>query len=418
MGLLAAFAVLALAPQDPTPSPAPRPATVLAAQEERGEAADAGVLAQLAQGDDEAVAARAAWALGRTKGGAALDGLQAVVQRSRHAEARLQAMHVLAERAQPEASPTALAAATDADARVRATAARFLGAVKPAGAIPALTAMVERAAQQANGAPSPDVPAALLALRDLAAAEQVLQVARAIDAANLPGAGSALQFLCQELVPSLPSAAKMATLQHLVANREPAVRQFALTQLGSLRDGTALPWVAARAAIEQGDLKALADQVVAVLATPPPSDDPLVQGRRNLRTLAWRAASWWRHSDDMQKAMVVGIPCALATLLVVAIVLGRRRRAAAVAAVAAAAAAPIAYDTDDAAFDDQTAYGDEGEVAAAADQAMADADEVAVDDADAAELTERDDVVYPDEQPADDDLAATPTRRAGAGSAR
>jgi HEAT repeat protein len=417
MGLLAAFAVLALAPQDPTPTPAARPATVLAAQEERGEAAEPSVLAQLAQGDDAANAARAAWALGRTTGAAALDGLQAVVQHSRHAEARLQAMHVLAERAQPEASPAALAAATDADARVRATAARFLGAVKPAGAIPALTAMVERAAQQANGAPSPDVPAALLALRDLAAADQVLAVARALDVAAVPGSGPALHYLCQELVPMLPPQPRLAALQALLSHREAAVRQFALTMLAELRDVTALPWVTARVAAEQGDLQALATKVAAVLATPPPSSDPLVQGRRNLRTLTWRAASWWRHSDDTQKAMVVGIPCALATLLVVAIVLGRRRRA---AAVAAAAAAPIAYDTDDAAFDDQTVYGDEGDVEAAADPAMADADQGAVDDADAAGLTDHDDVVYADEHAGDAELAATPTprARAGAGSAR
>jgi hypothetical protein len=67
MGLLAAFAVLALAPQDPTPSPAPRPTAVLAAQEERGEAAEPGVLAQLAQGDDAAIAARAAWGAPRAR---------------------------------------------------------------------------------------------------------------------------------------------------------------------------------------------------------------------------------------------------------------------------------------------------------------------------------------------------------------
>jgi hypothetical protein len=185
--------------------------------------------------------------------------------------------------------------------------------------------MVERAAQQANGAPSPDVPAALLALRDLAAADQVLAVARALDVAAVPGSGPALHYLCQELVPMLPPQPRLAALQALLSHREAAVRQFALTMLAELRDVTALPWVTARVAAEQGDLQALATKVAAVLATPPPSSDPLVQGRRNLRTLTWRAASWWRHSDDTQKAMVVGIPCALATLLVVAIVLGRRR---------------------------------------------------------------------------------------------
>lgn len=318
---------------------------MLAAQEERGDGADAGVLTQLAQGDDEAVAARAAWALGRTKGPASLAALHTVAKDSRHAEARLQAMHALAGRAHADSQLVAVAGLLDADARVRAEAARLAAATKLPSAAPALTAMVGIAAKQGVAATAPDVPAALLALCDLRAAAHVLPAAKALDGCKPLGqAGAALHYLCQELVPTLPREAQLDALQTLVAHSEPEVRRFALTQLASLRDVTALPWVEARVAAEQGDLQALAQQACALIGAPPPSDDPLVQGERNLRAIAWRAASWWRNSDDTQKALVAGVPAALLTLAFVGMALGRRRRAAA----AAAGAGAIAVAGDDA----------------------------------------------------------------------
>ncbi|MCA3010529.1 MAG: HEAT repeat domain-containing protein [Phycisphaerales bacterium] len=396
MGLLAAFAVLALAPQDPTPSPSPRPAAVLAAQEERGDAADAGVLTQLAQGDDEAVAARAAWALGRTKGPDALTALRTVAKDSRHADARLQAMHALTARADADSQLTAVAGLLDADARVRAEAARLAGATKLTAAAKALVAMVGIAAKQGAAATAPDVPAALLALCDLRAADDVLAAAQALDGARLGSAGPALHYLCQELVPTLPRPAQLTTLQSLVAHSEPEVRRFAMTQLASLRDATALPWVQARIAVEQGDLQTLAQQACAVIGAPPPSDDPLVQGKRNARAIAWRAASWWRHSDDTDKAIVVGAPCALLTLVFVGMVLGRRRRAAAAAAAAAG--------------HDEAAYAEGDVPGEATDEAYAE-EEAPVDDA--ADATYADGEVAGDEAYAEgDDQAADATEPA------
>lgn len=368
MGLLAAFAVLALAPQDPTPSSAPRPTAVLAAQEELGDAAEPAVLAQLAQGDDAAIAARAAWALGRTKGADSLEALHAVAKDSSHAEARLQAMHALAGRAQPDSQGIAVAGMLDSDARVRAEAARLAGATKLTAAAQPLVAMVGNAAKQGTAATAPDVPAALLALCDLRAADSVLAAAKALDGARLGSAGPALHYLCQELVPTLPRPAQLTTLQTLVAHSEPDVRRFAMTQLASLRDVTALPWVEARIAIEQGDLQTLAQQACAVIGALPPSDDPFVQGERNARAIAWRAASWWRHSDDTQKALVVGVPAALLTLAFVGAVLGRRRRAAAAVAGATAAAGDQAAGdaaTDEVYAEDECADGEfpDGELA-------------------------------------------------------
>jgi hypothetical protein len=382
MGLLAAFAVLALAPQDPTPSPAPRPTAVLAAQEERGEAAEPSVLAQLAQGDDAAIAARAAWALGRTKGADALAALHAVAKDSSHAEARLQAMHALADRAQPDSQSIAVAGLLDADARVRAEAARLAGGTKLTSAAKALVAMIGIAAKQGAAATAPDVPAALLALCDLRAADDVLAAAQALDGARLGSAGAALHYLCQELVPTLPRPSQLTTLQTLVAHSEPDVRRFAMTQLASLRDATALPWVQARIAVEQGELQTLAQQACAVIGAPPPSDDPLVQGERNARAIAWRAASWWRHSDDTDKAIVVGAPCAVLTLIFVGMVLGRRRRAAAAAAASYDDAAYAEAEASAEATDE--AYADGEASAEAGDEAYADGEAPADETADAA----------------------------------
>jgi hypothetical protein len=409
MGLLAAFAVLALAPQDPTPSPAPRPTAVLAAQEERGEAAEPGVLAQLAQGDDAAIAARAAWALGRTKGADSLAALHAVAKDSSHAEARLQAMHALAGRAQPDSQMIAVAGLLDADARVRAEAARLAGATKLTAAAKALVAMVGIAAKQGAAATAPDVPAALLALCDLRAADSVLAAAQALDGARLGSAGPALHYLCQELVPTLPRPAQLTTLQTLVAHSEPDVRRFAMTQLASLRDVTALPWVQARIAAEQGDLQTLAQQACAVIGAPPASDDPLVQGERNARAIAWRAASWWRHSDDTDKAIVVGAPCAVLTLVFVGMVLGRRRRAAAAAAAASYDDAAYAEGEVPAEATDE-AYA-EGEASAeATDEAYADGEAPAEE---AADGTYADGEVASDEAYAEgDDQAADATEPA------
>jgi hypothetical protein len=193
----------------------------------------------------------------------------------------------------------------------------------------------------------------------------LLPVARALDGSQLTGAGPALQYYCQETLPTLPREQQLPVLEHLVAHREPAVREFALRKLASLGDAAALPWLEARVGVESGDLQTLAQQAIAVLAAPPPSDDPLVQGERNLRAISWRAASWWRHSDDAEKALALGVPAGALTLAIVVALLVRRRRAAAAAttAVAGAGAADAFAGTDEAAYDDATDYAEGDAVA-------------------------------------------------------
>lgn len=352
MGLLAAIAVLVLAPQDPTPAAAgPAPAVALQQQEALGKAADARALAGLTLGDDAAVAARAAWLLGRTEGPTTLPALHTTVVDSKHADARAHAMAALATRLKSESNAFAQKALADADRRVRTFAAQLLGATRPAFATVELAALVERSAAAAaatDAGPATDVQAALVALQDLRAADHVLALATAVGASTLPGCGDALAFYCQGCVPLLPTADRLAALRTLASHKEEAVRRYALTALATFRDPATVALLQARAAAETGALRSVAADALATAQRKPEPTDLKSQAIANAKALVATTKRWWNRQSPTRQLVAAAVPVALLVGgVALAALLRRRRRLAAEQAAAAAAALELVQPSDE-----------------------------------------------------------------------
>lgn len=349
MALLAALAVFVFAPQDPTPAAAgPAPAVVLQQQEALGKTADARALAGLTLGDDAAVAARAAWLLGRVDGPTTLPALHTTATDSKHADARAFAMQALVGRGKPESNAFAQKALRDADRRVRTFAAQLLAATKPAFAAAELADLVARvAAADEAGAPT-DVQVALLALHDLRASDRALAVAAALDDSTLTGCGDALAFLCQGLVPTLAMPGRLTGLQALATHREEAVRRFALTALASYRDPASVAVLQARAAVETGPLQQVAADALAAAQRTPAQTDLKSQAKQNLAAIATAVTGWWQRQSPTRQLLAVAAP----SVLLVAVIgllaaMRRRRRLAAEQAAAAAAALALVQPSDE-----------------------------------------------------------------------
>lgn len=347
MAPLAALVVLVFAPQDPTPA-TPAPAVVLQQQEALGATADARALAGLTLGDDAAVAARAAWLLGRVDGPTTLPALHTTVTDSKHADARAYAMQALLGRRKPDSNTFAQKALRDADRRVRTFAAQLLAATKPAFAATEFADLVTRVAAAGEAGAPTDVTVALLALHDLRATDRALAVAAALDGSTLTGCGDALAFLCQGLVPALAMPGRLAGLHALATHREEPVRRFALTALASYRDPATVALLQARAAAETGALRQVAADALAAAQRTPAPTDLKTQAKQNLAAIASTATGWWRRQSPTRQLLAIAAPTAL--LVAVAGLLAamrRRRRLAAEQAAAAAAALALVQPSDE-----------------------------------------------------------------------
>jgi len=338
MALLAALAVLVIAPQDPTPA-VPAPAVALQQQEALGKAADARALADLTLGDDAAVAARAAWLLGRTAGPTALPALHTTVTDSKHADARAFAMQALCERRKAESNAFAQKALHDADRRVRTFAVQLLAATKPEFAAAELTDLVARVAAAGGTDAATDVNAALLELHDLRASDRALAVAAALDTSTLTGCGDALAYLCQGLVPALTMPARLTALHTLANHREEAVRRFALTVLANHRDPATVAVLQARAPAETGALRPIAAAALAQAQRTPAPIDLKTQAKQNLAAIAATATGWWRRQSPTRQLLAIAAPTVLLVAVVGLLAAVRHRRRLAVEQTAATAAA-------------------------------------------------------------------------------
>ena len=380
MALLAALAVFVLAPQDPTPAAAgPAPAVVLQQQEALGKGADARALAGLTLGDDAAVAARAAWLLGRTEGPTTLPALHTALIEGKHADARAFAMQALTGRHKVESNAFAQKALHDADRRVRTFAAQLLAATRPEFAAAEFADLVGRAAAAGPsgdaGAPT-DVTVALLGLHDLRAADRLLAVAKTLDASTLTGCGDALAFYCQGITQTMPMPGRLTALHTLATHREEAVRRVALTSLAAYHDAATIAVLQARVAAETGALRQVAGEALAAAQRPTAPTDLASQAKHNVTAILATATRWWQRQSPTRQLLAVAAPAVLVVaVLGLLAILRRRRRAAAEQAAAAAAALALVQPSDEYL---ERAEAEAAEFAAAADGV---ADELGLDPA-------------------------------------
>lgn len=399
MGLLELCLLSLLSPQAPTagPAPAPAPATApaiqgandpmarspgtqepagdhaaelaaLKAAEATGATADVEQLTRLATGGDAGIAARAAWLLGRSKDPGATAALGQAFA-SPHAAARLQVMAALQQRGDASAFPIATKALDDDDRSVRAIAAQVLGKLRRPQSAGPLLALLDRARSAATAGPAIDLQAAVLALHDIGALDQLLAVATAIHGGKATGLGEALAYYFQDYSPQLAPNDETTLLLAVLDHREPLLRRYAIGRLTAL-GGTSVITALERHLGNEGDeLRPLVEAALTQLRAPetPPEQDTLTKARQTFDGLLARAKTAWAGLDDNRRYLVGSSPLVLILLVVVIGKLKKRRRSATSAAATAALVAP----SDEYLAEQAEAAAIEAEAAVAAGEAAA-----------------------------------------------
>ncbi|MBL8730330.1 MAG: hypothetical protein JNM25_18070 [Planctomycetes bacterium] len=379
-----------LSPQSPAPAATPTPPEVVAAAatetaqggdreqllaaEQAGANADAKVLRQLADSTDVAVAARAAWLLGKLNQPEAETLLREVATGSPHAAARLQAMQPLTQKAQAASFATAVEALADADVGVRTLAAQLLGKLRRPAAVAPLMARIERGERTGDG-PATDLQAALLALHDLGAGDQLLRIATALDDRPAIGVGPALTWCFQELSPKLDPKTQTTLLVAALDHREPLLRRYAIGRLGELAVPSTANALEGRLAKETAELRPLVEVALAQVRgddKPPPSDE-MERALANAKSLMAGARARWDRMPLQDRVIATTIPVSLLLVLMLAGRLRRRRAQAVTAAATVALVAPSEEHLEQMAAE---AEAEAEAMAAAADAELATDDEV------------------------------------------
>lgn len=381
------FAVLCLLPllipQEPAPGLPPTPTTVqqpqpvddaaaLGAAEREPAKADVATLQRLAIEGEAEVAARAAFLLARGKGEANLAACGEVLANSSSALARQQAMQGLLQNGDAKATNAAIRALDDPDRTVRTLAVQALGKWRrPAGVEPLLALIDDH--RDDLGTAATEVTAALLALHDLGAHDQLLRAATAIDGGKVPGTGEALAYWLQNGSSTLPQAKELPLLLAVLGHRELLVRRFAITRLAQIDQPGAKKALEGRLATEGPELRPLIEVALAQLRRDrePPVDE-FARMQQNWQAITRRAAASWQEMPTERRAIVLSIP---AVLLLAMFLLVRSHRQKQRAAMAAATAALVQPSPEY--LEEQAAY--EAELAAAAEAVDAEAGADAAD---------------------------------------
>ncbi|MFN3244220.1 MAG: HEAT repeat domain-containing protein [Planctomycetota bacterium] len=369
MGLIELCLLSLVSPQQPAAQAPPAveqvapaqdpqgPREQLAQLEKAGEYADAAALGKLALGDDEAIAARAAWLLAHSKNAAHLAALPAIIESSPFAEARLQALQGILLHGDASATSIAIGALEDLDRRVRTLAVKVLGKLRRPASIDPLLQLVRTESTNATAGTATDVKLALLTLADLGASQHLLRIAAGVGDGNPEGCGDALTYTFQTLSPKLDADKETTVLVAVLDHKETLLRRYAITRLTELGDPKSATALQGRLAKEDEELRPLLEVAIAQLqgeGTAPPEDE-LERATHNAKVLGTRAADWWNGQPVTSKAMFGAIPVALIVMLWLLRRAARRRAHEADAQAAAALVAP-----SDEYLEDQDSYDDGG----------------------------------------------------------
>ncbi|MFO1078253.1 MAG: HEAT repeat domain-containing protein [Planctomycetota bacterium] len=328
------------APADPAPMASPEVVRELQALES-GEENDPAQLAHLAQSDNPAVAARAAWVLGQCKQPEAFALLCELAQQSKNPEVRVQAMDSLLRGGQNTAMLTALAGLDDGDHRVRALAAQLLGKLRRPSSASTLLAMLSRCAAEATAeSPTVDLQSAVLALADMGNGELLLPAATALAETKARGVGQALTFYFQSQSPLLPPAEEATVLVAVLDHPESLLRRYALMRLGELRVPSTAQALEARLAKEGKELLPLVEVALAQVRHQVEAEAESGAAASDPTRLWTKAKSRWDEMSHTEKFMLGGIGVGGLLSVLIGLAVARSRRRAHRAAAASALAGP------------------------------------------------------------------------------
>jgi hypothetical protein len=184
------------------------------------------------------------------------------------------------------------------------------------------------------------VQAALLALCDMEATDQLLPAATAIAATGDQHAGHALTFFFQTLSPKMPRKDEVTLMLAVLDHSEPMLRRYAIGRLGTLAEPSTASALEGRLATESNELRPLVE--VALQRVQKRSHANAAADAAAADSLLAQLKNRWDNLPKEQQYVALGLcGAALVMLFVVMRLIARWRRARASAAAAAATVALV-----------------------------------------------------------------------------
>ena len=216
--------------------------------------------------------------------------------------------------------------------------------------------LINASAKAGGDEPATDIQAALLALTDIGAEEQLLRMATAIHDGSPKATGPALAYAFERLSPTLSPADEATVLVAALGHAEPIVRRYAITRLTELGNADALAALEGRLAAEGDELRPLVEVAIAQLrdaGTPAPQNE-VERAKANAKVLWAKTTSWWSGLSLANQGMIGASPILLLVVFTLLRRAGRRRAQAADAQAAAAWVQPSDeyLDQQDEGFDE------------------------------------------------------------------
>ncbi len=366
----------------PGTTPAPGAAalrSVVLQLETRGPTA-AGELAEHLDADDPEIVARVAWCMGEFGHADAVPQLVRLATEHADAAVRRQSVAALRRLADERGLQASIDALDDDDAEVRTQAAATLGALGSQRAIDALIGFLATEAvaspegtgaegEAATDAPHRDRAAAILALADLEARDELGQLATSVSAPD-DLESKALAFTFQKLTPTLGPDHEVELLMGVLDHSSTLLRRFAIQRLGELRDARSVAALERALGREDKALRPLIEVSLVEIRGAEPEPGNVATGADPASTANAEAPIWERVVQDpeLRTPALAGVGGLL--LLVITLVWwSRRRRRRADADRWAAMARPSEEWDDEASADgewsdeDGEAWDDSGEYA-------------------------------------------------------
>ena len=280
--------------------------------------------------DHPAIAARAAFTLGRLKSEEGVPELCAMVKEYDNVDAKRQAMSALIKIRDRRSINTSIEALADPDPIVRQLAAQNLGFLQAAKSKDALLDMLSVATDE----DAPDRIAGLIALADIGDPECLVQAATSVRRTG-GEEEKAMVYLFQTLSSKLGPKAEAQTLSAVLADDSKQLRRYAIQRLGIIKQPGSERALMGRLAHETDLQKTIEVSLDAIREDNEPNRKegllPMVK-EKSLEywghgKVYWgKTQDWWKSLDETEQYYVAGGGATFLILLVVLRSVHRRRR--------------------------------------------------------------------------------------------